>query len=260
MFRPRVIPCLLIKGNGLYKTINFKNPKYLGDPINTVSIFNEKCVDELIFLDITATNDNKNPNIELIKKLASESFMPVGYGGGITTVDQVKEILNIGIEKVIINTAAIKNPDFVNKASQFAGSQSIVVSIDIKKNFFGNYIVYTNAGTVNTKKNPLDVAKQMVAAGAGELIINSIDNDGMMNGYDIKLTRQIADNVDVPVVSCGGAADLVDLQKVVREGHASAVAAGSMFVYYGPHKAVLITYPTEEQLEYLFIDKEYING
>jgi len=249
MLRTRVIPCLLLKGQGLVKTIKFKDPKYVGDPINAVKIFNDKEVDELIFLDITATLEKRNPNFKVIQDIASEAFMPLGYGGGIRDIDDIKKILNLGVEKVIINSFAVENPFFIRKAADIVGSQSVVVSIDVRKNFWGKYEIFIHSGKKNTKLDPLTYAQQVQSMGAGELFINSIDMDGTMLGYDVGLIRKITEAVDIPVIACGGAGRLNDFNRAVKSGGASAVAAGSMFVFQGKHRAVLISYPEIEMLK-----------
>jgi cyclase len=244
MFSTRVIPCLLLKGNGFYKTIKFKNPVYLGDPINIIKIFNDKMVDEICILDISATNENKGPNFSLLKSLASECFMPLGYGGGINNIEQIKELFYIGFEKIILNTAAIENPNIIKDASNLFGSQSIVVSIDVKKKFLGKYEVMIKSGKKKTAVDPVIIAKKMEKYGAGEIIINSIDRDGTMQGYDISLIKMVSESVKIPVIACGGAGKVADFKDAIEIGRASAVAAGSMFVFQGPHRAVLINYPS----------------
>ena len=254
MFRPRVIPCLLMKNKGLVKTIKFKDPKYLGDPINIVKIFNDKEVDELVFFDITATIESKDPPYALLEDIVSEAFMPFGYGGGIRNLNQIKTILGIGVEKVVINSHAVENPHFVGDAAQDVGSQSVVISIDVKKNFWGKYEICTRGGRKSTGIDPEVFASDMEKMGAGELIINSIDRDGTMKGYDIDLIKRITDSVGIPVVACGGAGSVKDLADAVRLGGASAVGAGSMFVFQGPHRAVLISYPDNSELKHAFGD------
>ena len=248
MIRPRVIPCLLIHHRGLVKTAKFKAPKYLGDPINIVRIFNDKEVDELIVLDITATREKRPPQFELLKGLASECFMPLAYGGGIGSMEDIRALLSIGIEKVILNTAAIKNPALIRAAAAYAGSQAVVVSLDVKKGALGRAEVYSHAGRRATGLDPLRQAKAMEALGAGELFMNSVDLDGTMQGYDLGLIRRITDAVSIPVVACGGAGSLQDLIDVIRIGGASAAAAGSLFVFQGPHRAVLISYPSQAEI------------
>jgi len=249
MLIPRVIPCLLLRNGGLVKTVNFKNPKYLGDPINIVKIFNEKEVDEIVFFDIMATVEGKRPPFELLGKVASEAFMPVGYGGGIRNLDDVKTILGLGIEKVVINTYAIENPSFISDVAKFAGNQSTVVSIDVKKSIFGKYEVHTHRGTKATGLDPVNFAVRMEKEGAGELILCSIDRDGTMKGYDIDLINRVTTAVNIPVVACGGSRTVQDLGSAISHGGASAAGAGSMFVFQGPHRAVLISYPLYAELE-----------
>jgi imidazole glycerol-phosphate synthase subunit HisF len=191
MLQVRVIPSLLLKGQGLVKTVQFKNEKYIGDPINAIKIFNDKEVDELVFLDITASKEKREPNYKLIHQIAGECFMPLSYGGGITSIEQIQKILSLGVEKVIINTSAALNPNLIKEASNLFGCSTIVVSIDVKKSFFGKNSVYICDGTMNTKKNPIEYACLVEHLGAGELLINSIDKDGMMQGYDIDLIKSI---------------------------------------------------------------------
>lgn len=248
MFRPRVIPCLLLKNQGLVKTVKFKNPKYLGDPINIVKIFNDKEVDELVFLDIVATVEGKEPPYALLEDIVSEAFMPFGYGGGIRSIEQIKRILSLGVEKVVINTHAVENPSFIGEAANMVGSQSVVVSIDVKKGIWGKAEVYAKGGRKSTGLNPVDFALEMEKMGAGELIINSIDQDGTMKGYNLDLIKVITNAVGIPVVACGGAGKVKDLADVVTQGGASAAGAGSMFVFQGPHRAVLISYPNNKEL------------
>jgi cyclase len=251
MLRTRVIPCLLLRNDGLVKSVKFKNYKYVGDPINAIKIFNEKEVDELIFLDITATSENRKPPKKVIEEIASECFMPLCYGGGINDLDDIKDIFNLGVEKVAINTFAIENPTFVKQASMIFGSQSIVVSIDVKKNFFGKYEVITHGGKENTKLSPINVAIQMEQSGAGELMVTSIDRDGTMEGYDINLIKEVTNAVNIPVIACGGAGKIEHFAEAVKVG-AAAVAAGSLFVFHGKHRAVLISYPLTKDLEAIY--------
>ncbi|MHA2301623.1 MAG: AglZ/HisF2 family acetamidino modification protein [Candidatus Thorarchaeota archaeon] len=248
MLRTRVIPCLLLRGQGLVKTIRFKNPTYVGDPINAVRIFNDKEVDELVFLDITATVEKRVPQMELIQDIATECFMPFGYGGGIHDVETAKRILKMGSEKVIFNTAAT-DLELIREAADLFGSQSVVVSIDVQRNRTGKYQVFTHSGTANTQKNPIQYAKSVEAAGSGEIFLNSINRDGTMDGYDIELVKSVTSAVNVPVVACGGAGNLGHFQEAIFKGGASAVSAGSMFVFHGPHRAVLINYPTQDELK-----------
>lgn len=251
MLKTRVIPCLLLKGRGLVKTVKFKNPKYVGDPINAVKIFNDKEVDELIFLDISTTIENTTPKFSLINKISSEAFMPFGYGGGIKTMSDIKRLFGLGVEKVVLNTSAYETPDLIRKAANHYGSQSIVVSIDVKNNLFGEYNVFVKSGRQNTKINPINYAKKMEDYGAGEIILNSIDKDGIMTGYDLSLIEAVTNAVSIPVVALGGAGKIEHFVAAVNSG-ASAVAAGSMFVFQGVHRAVLISYPDYDELLRLF--------
>jgi len=244
--RPRVIPVLLLKEQMLCKTVRFRDATYVGDPRIAVKIFNDKGADEVILLDITATRERRKPDFKLIGEIAGECFMPMAYGGGIRDIEDVRTILKLGVEKVVINTAAVENPGFVTEAARINGSSSVVVSIDARRTLFGRYRVCTHAGSRKTAFDPVAFAKRMAEAGAGEILINAIDRDGTMQGYDLPLTRSVAEAVDVPVVACGGAGSVGDFRAVFRETHASAAAAGSFFVFQGPHRAVLITYPTEE--------------
>lgn len=248
MIRPRVIPVLLLKGEGLVKTVRFKDPKYLGDPINIVRIFNDKEVDELIFLDITATNEGRQPPFEILAKITSECFMPLGYGGGIHSMEDVKALLGIGIEKVIMNTCAVEDPAFITEVAEYAGSQAVVVSMDVKKGFLGKYEVFTHSGRKGTGLDPVQHALEMEKRGAGELFLNVIDRDGMMQGYDLDLIRRVADTVHLPLVACGGAGDIRHLAEAIQQGGASAAAAGSLFVFQGPLRGVLISYPSQDEL------------
>jgi len=248
VIRPRVIPCLLLKNEGLVKTVKFKDPRYLGDPINIVRIFNDKEVDELIFLDITATVENRPPNFEILGKITSECFMPLGYGGGIRTLEDVRKLLAIGVEKIVLNTSAVENPSLIRAAADYAGSQAVVISIDVKKTMFGKYEVYTRGGRKATGLDPVKFAVEMEKQGAGELFLNSIDRDGTMQGYDLELVRRVADSVTVPVVACGGAGNIQHLAEAIQAG-ASAAAAGSMFVFQGPLRGVLISYPAQQELK-----------
>lgn len=252
MYRPRVIPCLLLKNRGLVKSFKFKDFKYVGDPINAVKIFNDKRADELMFLDITATKDKRQPDFELIRQISDEANMPFAFGGGIRSLEAIQKALKSGAEKVVLSTYAVENEGFINKAVAEFGSSTIVVCIDVKKNFWGKQVVYTHSGTTKTSLNPIEFAKKMAENGAGEIVVNNIDLDGMMTGYDLALIQAISKEVSVPVVALGGAKDKSDLQKVVLEGRASAAAAGSLFVFQGPHKAVLISFPSPAELTEMF--------
>lgn len=244
----RIIPALLLKGTGFVKTTNFKNPVYLGDCFNTVRLFNEKEVDELMILDITATPEKKPINIDLLRELASECFMPLSYGGGVRSVEDMRQLFRAGFEKVSLNTEAARNPQLIRDASREFGEQSIIVSIDIKRKMFGGYEVYVNGGRQGTGMDPVTTARRAVEFGAGEILLNSIDRDGTMGGYDLEIIRKVADAVPVPLIACGGAGSLSHFRDAVHTGGASAVAAGSYFVFTGKHRAVLITYPTKKDL------------
>jgi cyclase len=247
----RIIPVLLLKDDGLVKTKNFKDPIYIGDPINAVRIFNEKEVDELILMDITASRLNRAPNFQWIQEIVSESFMPLGYAGGIRSLDHIKKLFDTGLEKIIINSSMFDS-DLINMAASIYGSQSIVVCIDVRKSLFQGYQVYTNSGEVKHKISPVEAAQQSVEAGAGEIIIQSIDRDGTMSGYDLELIKIISDSVDVPVVACGGAGIIENFREAIQKGHASAIAAGSMFVFKGKQRAILINYPSTEIIKTIF--------
>ena len=250
METPRIIPILLLKGSGLYKTLKFKDPKYIGDPLNAVKIFNEKEVDELIVLDITAGLENRKPNYDLLYQMAGECFMPLGYGGGVSTVEEIRKLISLGIEKVSINSNAV-NLDFIKEAAEVFGSSRIVVSMDVKKNFFGKYEVYTKSGTQNTKMDAVKFSTEINKAGAGELLINSIDKDGTMQGYDLELIKSISVEIGIPVIACGGAGQINHFKQAINAG-ASAIAAGSMFLFHGKHRAVLISYPEQAVIKNLF--------
>jgi len=250
MLSTRVIPVLLLRNKGLVKTTRFDKSKYIGDPINAVKLFNDKEVDELVFLDIDAGKQNRKPDFDLIKNIASECFMPLGYGGGITEYEDIAKLFAIGVEKVIINSAALQDLQLVSQASKVFGDQSIVVSVDVQKNLWGKHQIYSHAKIKHQRSDLIGYIQEAQNAGAGEIIINAVDQDGIMQGYDLVLIQEVAAATRVPVVACGGAGTLADLQKAVAVG-ASGVAAGSLFIYHGPHKAVLINYPTQQQLKEL---------
>jgi imidazole glycerol-phosphate synthase subunit HisF len=248
MLRPRVIPVLLLKGAGLYKTVRFREPAYVGDPLNTVRIFNDKEVDEICVLDIGARFGQKAPQFERIRELAAETFMPISYGGCIASVDQVKAILKSGVEKVVLNSLVFNDPDEVRRIVAFAGSSSVVVSLDVRRNWLRRQEVMTDGGCRATRCSPVEAARTAEALGAGEILLNAIDRDGTRQGYDLEMVDEVARAVSVPVVACGGANNLDDLRTVLAAG-ASAAAAGSMFVYQGRHRAVLISYPSPAEIE-----------
>ena len=248
MLRSRVIPCLLMENGGLVKTVQFGKRTYLGDPINVIRIFNDKEVDEIVLLDIGATPNGREPDYALLEKIASQCFMPLAYGGGVTRIDQAHRLLSLGIEKVVLNTAAIADPQLIADTSTAYGRQAVVGSIDVKKSWLGRYDVHTNGGRKSVGRGPLECAQDFVKSGCGEILINSIDRDGTMKGYDIELVRSVANAVDVPVIACGGAGSIDDFRSAIAEGGASAVAAGSLFVFHGRHRAVLINYPSQDTL------------
>ena len=251
MLKIRVIPCLLLKNDGLVKSVKFKKTTYIGDPINAVKIFNDKEVDELLFIDIEATKQGREPNYDLISRISCEAFMPFGYGGGITRVDQVKKLARLGVEKVSLNACARKNPDIIMQAAEVAGSSSVVASIDVKKDMLGRYRVFDYTEQRSTSFDPVEYAQLMEHKGAGEIFLNAVDRDGTFSGYDTELIKKVSQAVSIPVVAMGGAGKIQDFAEAVENG-ASAVAAGSFFVFYGPHRAVLITYPDKQALKEIF--------
>lgn len=255
MLTHRVIPALLLRNDGLVKTHKFKDPKYIGDPINAIHIFNEKEVDELMVLDIMASREQREPNYALIEQFAGECFMPLAYGGGVRTVEQAKRIFSLGVEKICVQTAALENPSFIRKLAERFGSQSVMVSLDIKRNWFGSPGLYA-AGRGRQGSTPwLDTLRALVVAGAGEVLLNAVDKDGTLSGPDLGLIREASSAVDVPVIALGGISCLMDIRSAVCAG-ASAVAAGAFFVFHGPHRAVLITYPSSDELRNLWADNE----
>ncbi len=248
MYRARVIPCLLLRGHGLVKTKRFADAVYVGDPINAVRIFSEKEVDELVLLDIDASRTGSEPNYELIAEVAGECFMPVAYGGGVRSLEQVRRLIRSGVEKVVINSAAFESMDVITQAAQVFGSQAVVGGVDVRKTLLGGYKVVAKSATVETKVKLDDHVRRLVDAGAGEILLNSVDRDGTMAGYDLDLIRQVSRIVTVPLVACGGAGTVEHLRAAVQEGGASAVSAGSMFVFHGKRRAVLINYPADLRL------------
>lgn len=259
MRRIRVIPALLLKSEGLYKTLKFREPKYIGDPINTVKIFNEKEADELLILDISATSEGRRPNFEKIVEIASEAFVPVGYGGGIRSVDDARRLLGGGVEKVIVNSRALERPALIQELASVFGSQSVVVSIDAKRTFWGRYKVFGCGGTKAAGISVVAWAREAERRGAGEIFLNSIDRDGTMSGYDLELIQSVCAVVSVPVVACGGAARLNDFVEAVNTGGAAAVAAGSLFVFQKTRSGILISFPSEDELTRDFYAKLNVN-
>ena len=248
MLRSRITPCLLVHKKGLVKTTNFKDPKYVGDPLNAVKIFNEKEVDELIVLDIDATTENRGPDFELIKNLAIECRMPFCYGGGVSTVEQAKKIISLGAEKVALSSAAINNMNILKQIGDAVGVQSVVVILDIKKKkLFGGYEIVTHNAKTTTNLKLNDFIKQLVEIGIGELVINSVDNDGKMQGFDFKLFDLIREQTEMPMTILGGAGSLEDIHVAIKKYKTIGVAAGSLFVFKGKYRAVLINYPDLEE-------------
>ena len=252
MLRPRIIPSLLIQDNGLVKTVNFKNPKYVGDPINAVRIFNEKEVDELAIFDIDATAKGLEPNYSLIERIANQSRMPLCYGGGVKTVEQAQKIFGLGIEKIALSSAVLHNPELITQIANRVGAQGVFVVIDLKKKLFGGYEVYTHNGKKSTGINPFDFAEKAQRLGAGEIIINSIDQDGVMKGFDMNLIDKVRDKISLPLTVLGGAGELQHIQQVIHKHGVIGVAAGSLFVFKGVYKAVLINYPEKGEKEKLY--------
>lgn len=251
MLRPRIIPCLLVSNRGLVKTVKFKNPKYVGDPINAVRIFNEKETDELMILDIDATCLNKEPDYRSIEFWASECRMPLCYGGGIKTVEQAQKIFSLGVEKIALSSEAIRNTKIISEIAKRVGSQSVVVVLDVKKKTFGGYELYTENGSKSSGLNPVDFAKKCVQEGVGEIVINSIDREGTMKGYDLNLIHKVRNAIDVPMTVLGGAASLDDLGELINKFGIIGASAGSLFVFKGKYKAVLINYPEKAEKDSL---------
>ncbi|MDH3614637.1 MAG: AglZ/HisF2 family acetamidino modification protein [Gammaproteobacteria bacterium] len=253
MLRPRIIPCLLVRNKGLVKTVRFGDGKYVGDPINAVRIFNEKKVDELIVLDIDATQDGLDPDYEMIKTLAAECRMPFCYGGGIKNADQAKKIIGLGVEKVALSAAAVEQPQIITEIASELGSQSVIAVLDVRKKRLGrSYEVWTCNGKNNSGKCPVEFAKLLEQFGVGEIVVNSISNDGVMEGYNLAILRQIRDAVSVPLTALGGAGSIADMQAMLAELGVMGAAAGSLFVFKGAYKAVLINYPSEAERKMLY--------
>ena len=249
MLKTRIIPVLLLHENVLHKTVKYKNPVYVGDPINAIKIFNEKEVDELIIVDIDASKNNSEPDYKFIEDVASECFMPLCYGGGVKTLKQAAKIFSIGVEKVVIENAGISDQKIIKEITETFGTQSVVGSISVNKNIFGKHVVYDHVTNKNLKIDPIEHAKKLIGDGVGEIFINTVYKDGTMSGYDVEYLKKISSAVDVPLIACGGASTLEDFKSVVDETEVSALGAGSMFVFHGKHKAVLIKYPDRNQIE-----------
>ncbi|WP_108468433.1 AglZ/HisF2 family acetamidino modification protein [Polynucleobacter difficilis] len=252
MIPVRIIPTLLLRNGGLVKTVNFKKYSYVGDPCNTIRIFNEMEVDELIVLDIDATKKNNGINFALLKKIASECFMPIVYGGGIRNIDEASKVFNIGFEKILLNTYAYQEKNLIPELVKKYGSQAIIASIDVRKNYFGNYRVFIKSGKIKIPYTPLEWALEVQKQGAGEILLTSIDCEGTWNGFDIELTRSIAENLTIPLIANGGAGTINDIVHVVRRGKASAVGLSSMLLYQGKDKGVLINFPEKNLIEEAF--------
>lgn len=252
MLYPRIIPCLLVHNKGLIKTVKFKDPKYVGDPINAVKIFNEKEVDEIMVVDIDASRENHEPDYKMIENLAAECRMPLCYGGGIKTAEQAQRIFGLGVEKIAISSIAVENPTLISKIAERVGNQSVIVVLDVKKKSFSSkYEIWTHNATKNTGKDPVEFAKQCEALGAGEIIINSIDNDGVMKGYDLNIIDKIRESISLPMTVLGGAGSLDDIGELIKKHGIIGAAAGSLFVFKGKYKAVLINYPNRIEKESL---------
>ena len=249
MLKTRIIPCLLLRNESLVKTVQFKKFGYIGDPANTCRIFNELEVDELAFLDITASREKREPNYKVLQEIADECFMPLSYGGGIRSVQMAERIFNIGFEKIVLNTYPFENPDIISALAKAVGRQSVIVAIDVRKNIWGKYQVYGLSGTLNQKIHPVEWAKEVENLGTGEILLTSIDCEGTWKGFDIDLTSQVAGAVSIPVIANGGAGAVEHIGEIVKKGHASAVALGSMVVYQGKDLGVLVNFPDKEDLE-----------
>lgn len=252
--RPRIIPCLTVQHLDLVKTINFKKSRYIGDPVNSVKIFNNKDVDEMCILDITATREKREPDLKYLHEIASEAFMPLGYGGGIKTLEQAKDIFRIGYEKVVLNSLLFDNPDEVQRIVEFAGSQSVVASIDYKRDLFGRASVLTHDGMDKIGSGLQDAIRNALNLGVGEILLTSIDHEGKMGGYDTDILKAIS-GIDVPMILNGGAGKIEDIRDALESG-ADAVAVSSFFVFYGTNKAVLINTPSEDEYHQFGIYEE----
>lgn len=254
--RPRVIPVLLLRDGLLYKTRRFREPRYVGDPRIAVKIFSEKCADELVLLDIGATPGGKRPDFGLVAEIVSESFMPIAYGGAVRSVDDARTLLKLGVEKIVVNAAALERPALLGEIAAEIGSSSVMCAIDAKRTLLRGWVCTSHSGRRRHPVTPAEQARIAQAAGAGEILVNCVDRDGTFAGYDLGLVKSVAAAVQVPVVACGGAGSIADCVQVVAEGGASAAAAGSLFVFQGPHRAVLITFPQDAELRRAFARPE----
>jgi cyclase len=258
MLRPRIIPCLLVHDKGLVKSVHFKQHKYVGDPINAVRIFNEKEVDELMVIDIDATVENREPDYVMIERLAAECRMPLCYAGGVKTVEQAQKIFSLGVEKIAISSAVFDDLSLIQRMGEKVGTQSVVVVLDVKKKLLGGYEVYTHNGKKKTGKNPVEFAAELEKLGVGEIVINSIDQDGQMKGYDLDLIGKIREVITIPMTVLGGAGTLSDIGLLIKKFGIIGASAGSLFVFKGIYKAVLINYPTRVEKDILI--KSNYNG
>ena len=253
MLNTRIIPALLLQNKSLVKTVKFSNPCYIGDPINTVRIFNELEVDELVFLDITATNERREPNFKILSEIADECFMPLGYGGGIKSLEQARKVFSIGFEKIILNTSTHLRKGLITQIAEVYGNQAVIVSIDVKMNFWGTHEVWSHSGRQNTKKNAVEWAVEVESLGAGEIFLTSIDREGTWSGFDVNLVKKVTDSVSIPVIANGGAGTIDHISEVVKRGSASAVALGSMVVYQQKGYGVLVNFPDKQLLESVLV-------
>ena len=249
MLTCRIIPLLLLRGGALVKTVRFHNYTYVGDAINTARIFNELEVDELTFLDIDATRAARSPDFSLMADIADECFMPLSYGGGIRTIDDFKRTINIGFEKVVVNSYALERPKFISEAASLFGSQSVIASIDVRRTFWGKYEVFSASGTCNTKRNPVAWANELESLGAGEILLTSIDREGTWSGFDVELIHSVTSSVSVPVIAHGGAGTLGHIATAIKDGGASAIALGSLVVFQRKDMGVLVNFPDKDELK-----------
>ncbi|MFZ1752684.1 MAG: AglZ/HisF2 family acetamidino modification protein [Caldilineaceae bacterium] len=248
MLRTRIIPVLLLRDESLVKTVRFKKFTYVGDPCNTVRIFNELEVDELIFLDITATREKRPPNLRVLADIANECFMPLGYGGGIRSLEDAKRVFDIGFEKIAINSSAIEQPQLISQLAAHYGNQAVIVSIDVKKDLWHRPQVFAHAGVSIAVRDPVEWAQEVEARGAGEILLTSVDQEGTWDGFDLEMIRRVTDVVNVPVIAHGGAGCVADIGAAVKQGNASAVALGSMIVFQKKGMGVLVNFPDQHQL------------